>query len=128
MSHVFYSLLLTVAAYGGAAWAYHSPPINMTVYRVTPANDTGVIADRDTGDDAGDVFFTMYEAILPIYCPENPRDSICDNYVLDNEQHNVYRQVVVEVDPVSTSRIRVALSSYLEIPELRRIQWLQSAA
>jgi hypothetical protein len=90
--------MLLLLPYAAEA-AYFSPPANMTVYRVTPANDTGVISDRDTGDDGGDVFFTMYEAILPIYCPENPRDSICDNYVLANEQHNVYRQVKVEVDP-----------------------------
>jgi hypothetical protein len=47
--------------------AYWSPPINMTVYRVTPVTDTGLIADRDTGDAAGDIFFTLYEAILPVY-------------------------------------------------------------
>ena len=32
---------------------------NITVYRVTPVNLTG-IADRNTGDDGGDVFFTLY--------------------------------------------------------------------
>jgi hypothetical protein len=26
-------------------------------------------SDRDTGDAAGDIFFTLYEAILPVYCP-----------------------------------------------------------
>ena len=42
------------------------PTKNMTVYRVTPVNLTGV-ADRNTGDDGGDVFFTLYLSILPVY-------------------------------------------------------------
>ena len=72
---------------------------NMTLYRVTPTNLTGV-ADRNTGDAAGDVFFTLYEAILPVYCPQNPLDSICNitSSVLGDTQRNVYRQSIVEVD------------------------------
>jgi hypothetical protein len=75
------------------------PTRNITVYRVTPTNLTGV-ADRDTGDDAGDVFFSLYEAILPVYCPQNPLDSICNitSGVLGNTSRNVYRQSVLEVD------------------------------
>lgn len=72
---------------------------NLTVYRVTPVNLTG-IADRNSGDAAGDVFFTLYEAILPVYCPQNPMDSICNitSTVLGDTNRNVYRQSIIEVD------------------------------
>jgi hypothetical protein len=70
---------------------------NVTVYRMTPKNLPG-IADRDTGNAAGDVFFTIYEAMLPAYCPVNPHDSICTNGVLSNVSRNVYRSSTIEFD------------------------------
>ena len=41
-----------------------------------------------------------YLSILPLYCPENPKDSICNisSTVLGDTQRNVYRQAVLEVD------------------------------
>ena len=70
---------------------------NLTVCRLTPTDFPG-IADRDTGDAAGDIFFTLYEAILPVYCPQNPGDSICTFTLFNNTNRNVYRQSVIEVD------------------------------
>ena len=37
--------------------------INMTVYRITPRNYTG-LANMDSGDAAGDVYFGLYEVCL----------------------------------------------------------------
>jgi hypothetical protein len=78
-----------------------SPPKQLTsviVYRMTPSTIPG-LADRDSGDAAGDIFFTLYEAMLPAYCPQNPLDSICTNSVLSNVSRNVYLQSVIEFDP-----------------------------
>ena len=80
------------------------PTKNITVYRVTPVNLTG-IADRNTGDAAGDIFFTLYVAIAPVYCRTNPLDSICNitQSVLGDEHINVYVRCIAH----TRDRLRV---------------------
>ena len=41
--------------------------VNLTVYRITPRNYTGV-SNLDTGDAAGDAFFGLYEKSAPVVC------------------------------------------------------------
>ena len=54
-------LLLNVLPASGAA------AVNLTVYRITPRNYTGV-SNLDTGDAAGDAFFGLYEKSAPVVC------------------------------------------------------------
>ena len=44
---------------------------NVTVYRLTPINYTGV-TNMDTGDAAGDVMFGLNQLLLPQLCPLEP--------------------------------------------------------
>ena len=41
------------------------------VYRLTPLGGTG-LADKDSGDPAGDVYFGLEEKITPMHCRKNP--------------------------------------------------------
>ena len=43
--------------------------LNLTIYRVTPINYTGV-TNMDTGDAAGDVMFGLNQLLLPQLCPK----------------------------------------------------------
>mmetsp|Transcript_17758 Transcript_17758/g.41180 ORF Transcript_17758/g.41180 Transcript_17758/m.41180 type:complete len:418 (+) Transcript_17758:64-1317(+) len=75
--------------------------VNLTVYRVTPRNYTGV-AGFDTGDAAGDVFFGLYEKIAPVVCSDKTqmhRNNLCLNQpILQIPGFNVYIQTTIEVD------------------------------
>ena len=42
---------------------------NMTVYRITPQNYSGV-SNMNTGDAAGDAFFGLYELSIPVRWPK----------------------------------------------------------
>ena len=39
----------------------------MTVFRMTPVNDTNLL-NKDTGDAAGDIAFTLMEMSMPMFC------------------------------------------------------------
>ena len=74
---------------------------NLTVYRITPQNYTGV-TNMDTGDAYGDVFFGLYEFLIPIMCADpkmSPSQTQCRNVpILSIPDFNVYQQSVLEVD------------------------------
>ena len=73
---------------------------NVTIYRVTPRNYTGV-TDLDTGDAAGDAVFGMYEVAAPVVCsaPASGVHTICKNQpVLGIPGFNIYIAVTVEMD------------------------------
>lgn len=74
--------------------------VNLTVYRITPRNYTG-LRDMDSGDAAGDAFFGLYELSFPILCA-NPRGRHgpgCRNEpILSIPGFNVYTKSVVEAD------------------------------
>eukprot|EP01043_Picozoa_sp_COSAG02_P090363 COSAG02_NODE_27219_length_614_cov_1.749515_1_plen_129_part_10 len=44
---------------------------NVTVYRLTPSNYTG-LANLDSGDLAGDLGFGLWELLMPMMCREDP--------------------------------------------------------
>lgn len=74
-------------------------PINLTVYRITPRNYSG-LANMDSGDSAGDVYFGLYEFALPILCATEPTLINCRNVpILSIPGFNVYTKTIVEVDP-----------------------------
>jgi hypothetical protein len=76
---------------------------NRTVYRVTPYNVSG-LADKDTGDAAGDLFFRLGDELwLRAFCKLHPElhyercegGSWRDAGLLE---HNVYASFVIETD------------------------------
>jgi len=72
---------------------------NLTVYRVTPKNITGDVMDKNTGDSGGDLYFSIYEMIFPLYCLEDPGDSSCTaRKTLNIPNNNVFERSTLEVD------------------------------
>ena len=65
---------------------------NVTVYRITPANTTG-IRNKNTGDAIGDVDFYLERKNLTQQCAKDPNSFGC---FLDGD--NVYGQFTVEID------------------------------
>lgn len=77
-----------------------APTRNLTVYRITPKNYTG-ITNMDTGDAAGDTFFGLYELTFPMLCsnPRFQRSIGCINEpILSIPGFNVYKKFIVEAD------------------------------
>ena len=76
--------------------------VNVTVYRITPRNYTG-IANLDTADAAGDAFFGLYEKGAPAEC-KGPNADKSSNILCNNEPilqipgFNEYIQVQVQWD------------------------------
>ena len=73
---------------------------NLTVYRITPQNYTGVL-NMNTGDAAGDAFFGLYELAIPVLCADSRMDKMitCANVpILSIPGFNLYQQFVLEVD------------------------------
>lgn len=71
---------------------------NLTVYRVTPKNYSG-LTNMNSGDAAGDAYFAIYELTFPLYCKQMPGDRSCTSTgILNIPGNNVYTQSVVEVD------------------------------
>jgi hypothetical protein len=66
----------------------------LTVYRVTPRQALG-IEDKDTGDAAGDVGFTLSNRQHALGCLRNTSNHGC---FLDNNTDNIYGKFEVEVD------------------------------
>lgn len=88
------SLLLGVFAVGAAK------TVNLTLYRITPRNYTGV-TNMDTGDAAGDAFFGLYELSFPVLCadPSFRRGTGCHNVpILSIPHFNVYTKNIIEAD------------------------------
>eukprot|EP01048_Picozoa_sp_COSAG05_P022892 COSAG05_NODE_4746_length_1388_cov_0.992242_1_plen_367_part_00 len=67
-------------------------PQNITVYRITPANTTG-IRNKNTGDAIGDVDFYLSRKNLTQQCAKDPNSFGC---FLDGD--NIYGQFTVEID------------------------------
>lgn len=75
-------------------------PLNLTVFRITPRNYTG-LSNLDTGDAAGDAFFGLYEKSAPLACRDagSQNNLLCSNDpLLQIPGFNVYIKVVMEVD------------------------------
>ena len=72
---------------------------NITIYRLTPMNYTGV-TNMDTGDAAGDVMFGLNQLLLPQLCPQDPDFTWCANrkYLSGGAAKMVYTEFVVETD------------------------------
>ena len=76
-----------------------SPTANLTVYRITPRNYTG-LTNMDSGDAAGDVYFGLYEFALPVICADQPNLINCENIpILSIPGFNVYTKTVISIDP-----------------------------
>lgn len=67
-------------------------PMNMTVYRITPFNTSG-IRNKNTGDASGDVGFFLSRKNITQQCAKDPHSFGC---FLDGD--NMYGEFVVEVD------------------------------
>eukprot|EP01062_Namystynia_karyoxenos_P030191 TRINITY_DN22572_c0_g1_i1.p1 TRINITY_DN22572_c0_g1~~TRINITY_DN22572_c0_g1_i1.p1 ORF type:complete len:550 (+),score=168.64 TRINITY_DN22572_c0_g1_i1:79-1650(+) len=74
--------------------------VNVTVYRLTPINYTGV-TNMDTGDATGDATFGLSQLLLPVLCPADPSFLWCQNrqYLSGGTAHMVYTEFVVETQP-----------------------------
>jgi hypothetical protein len=82
--------LVCILAYAAASVA--ATRENLTLYRVTPQNVTG-IAEKDTADAAGDLYFQLYQLTFPLYCQQNQQDASCHTTIFDDINQDVYRQV-----------------------------------
>ena len=78
-----------------------APPLtsNITVYRITPRNYTG-LTNFDSGSSAGDAFFGIYELQTPLVCKDPTSQNIlCQNQpILQIPGFNVYTRTTVEID------------------------------
>jgi hypothetical protein len=74
--------------------------INLTVYRTTPINYTG-ITNMDSGDAHGDAMFGLNQLLLPVICPHMPTFTWCANmqYLSGGSAHMVYSEFVVSTKP-----------------------------
>jgi hypothetical protein len=69
-------------------------PHNITVYRITPANVTGVL-NKNTADAPGDVTFVISKKNQTQQCLHDPQSMGC---ATDQEIFDLYLEAVVEVD------------------------------
>lgn len=73
---------------------------NITVYRITPRNYTGM-TNFDTGDAQGDVFFGIYELGIPELCQSQSSARLpqCENVpILSIPNFNVYGEFLLEYE------------------------------
>jgi len=73
---------------------------NITVYRITPRNYTGM-TNLDTGDARGDVFFGIYELSIPELCKSQSSSHLpqCENVpILSIPNFNVYEELIMEYE------------------------------
>ena len=93
------SLLLLLLLLGAAS----SATVNLTVFRITPRNYTG-LTNFDSGSSAGDAFFGLYELSAPLVCAGAGSKSgggslLCQNEpILQIPGFNVYTRTTVEAD------------------------------
>merc|ERR1712166_1739903 len=78
MSSPSSSPVLIVLAAFAVAISSAKPLQNISIYRLTPINYTGV-TNMDTGDAAGDVMFGLNQMLLPQLCPMEPDFTWCAN-------------------------------------------------
>eukprot|EP00936_MAST-01D_sp_MAST-1D-sp1_P000590 g590.t1 len=69
---------------------------NITVYRVTPRNVTD-LANKNTGDAAGDIMFALSRVNLPQLCRADPSYKGC---LMNDTSNNIIMALTVEVDGV----------------------------
>jgi len=69
-------------------------PVNLTVYRLTPKNVSGLL-NKNTGDAPGDVSFVLSKKNLTQHCLHYPDGLGCHT---DNANEDIYGTFVVEVD------------------------------
>ena len=86
-----------VVAFGSSADASNGW-VNLTVYRTTPINYTG-ITNMDSGNAAGDAMFGLNQLLLPVLCPLEPDFTWCANmhYLSGGNAHMVYSQFVISM-------------------------------
>ena len=95
------SLLLLLLL--GAASSTAPATVNLTVFRITPRNYTG-LTNFDSGSSAGDAFFGLYELSAPLVCAGAGSKSGGGNLLCQNEPilqipgFNVYTRTTVEAD------------------------------
>lgn len=93
--------MLAAGLYLLATSAVHAEVRNLTVYRVTPQNYSG-LTNMNSADAAGDLLFGLYEFALPVVCDPQYNDTTivnCQNVpILSIPGFNVYTKSVVEVD------------------------------
>ena len=93
---ILLSILLNLLLYRG-----HSKNINITVYRITPRNYTG-LTNFDSGSPGGDTFFGIYELQAPLVCTNKQSSHynlLCQNQpILQIPGFNVYTRTIVEMD------------------------------
>ena len=92
------SLLLLLLLLGAAS----SATVNLTVFRITPRNYTG-LTNFDSGSSAGDAFFGLYELSAPLVCGKAKSGGggnlLCQNEpILQIPGFNVYTRTTVEAD------------------------------
>lgn len=70
---------------------------NVTVYRTTPSNYTG-LTNMDSGDARGDVYFGLAQLLLPQLCVADPGFLWCQNrkFLSGGKAHMVYTEFVVQ--------------------------------
>jgi hypothetical protein len=69
-------------------------PQNITIYRITPANVTGV-TNKNTADAPGDITFVISKKNVTQQCLHDPHGMGC---ATDQELNDLYVEAVVEVD------------------------------
>lgn len=69
-------------------------PQNLTVWRITPTNVTGLV-DKNTADAPGDITFVISKKNLTQQCVHDPKAMGCNT---DVESKDMYGEFVIEVD------------------------------
>jgi hypothetical protein len=111
-----HALLLVLAFAPSAALAARDGWQNITVYRVTPIEDGGVL-NMNTADPAGDVYFGLSQLLLPYMCGGETHVSLwCNNrkWLSGGNAWMVYRKFTIEArecEPFVLLSARVLLLS-----------------
>jgi len=98
MALLAHALLLVLAFAPSAALAARDGWQNITVYRVTPIEDGGVL-NMNTADAAGDVYFGLSQLLLPYMCGGETHVSLwCNNrkWLSGGNAWMVYRKFTIE--------------------------------
>merc|ERR1711968_199606 len=69
-------------------------PMNITMYRITPRNVTGLV-NKNTADAPGDITFVISKKNITQQCLKHPESLGCHT---DQEDKDMYGQFIVEVD------------------------------
>eukprot|EP01047_Picozoa_sp_COSAG01_P074851 COSAG01_NODE_12641_length_1705_cov_2.080324_1_plen_348_part_00 len=92
------------------------PTRRLTVYHVHPACAGPSVADRDTGDARGDLYFLLRAYAAPMECvPGPPHRAVCGNHSCGNAElmgSPVVSQVELEVDLAALTAAQADLGTY----------------